>query len=251
VPRGPWWRKKRRAVSGLSLAVRESTDTPHHEMGLSGFDQHPAAADAVRNLCASILLSRADQPPRVLLITSTQAGEGKSTIARELAQTIGERGPKTLLVDCDLRRPTPYTRFGLRGPGGLSLWLAGVDNNLPAPQALGPSLSVVVAGPPSPNPVKLLDSDRMRAFVAHMRNNFEFIILDAPPVMGLADARVLAPVADGVVLVVRAGKAQKTAIGRACWHLESVGANVLGTVLNDAELDEASYDYYRVYSDAS
>lgn len=253
-PRGPWWKKTlpaRRGRSSASLQLHESAEAHDKGPAVSGFGQNPAAADAVRNLCASILLSRAEQPPRVLLVTSTQAGEGKSTIARELAQTIGERGPRTLLVECDLRRPIASVRLGLRGPGGLSLWLAGVDNNLPTTHQLGPYVSVIVAGPPSPNPVKLLDSDRMRAFVASMRAKFEFIVLDAPPVMGLADARVLAPMADGVVLVVRAGTAQKAAITRACWHLESVGANVLGTVLNDAELDEAGYDYYQVYSDAS
>jgi Mrp family chromosome partitioning ATPase len=88
----------------------------------------------------------------------------------------------------------------------------------------------------------------MRTFVADMLKSYQFIILDAPPVMGLADARVLAPIADGVVLVVRAGTAQKPSIRRACWHLESVGATVLGTVLNDAAPDEDGYHYYGEYA---
>ncbi len=251
--RGTWWPALTRRHAGnrrpaAALALSDGADTGTGDSAVPGLGQQPAIADAVRNLCASILLSRPGQPPRVLLITSAQPGEGKSTIARELAQAIGERGPKTLLVECDLRRPTASTRFGVSSQGGLSLWLAGIDNTPPTPHQVSPALSVIVAGPPTPNPVRLLDSDRMRTFVADMLKNYPFIILDAPPVMGLADARVLAPLADGVVLVVRAGMAQKPSIRRACWHLESVGATVLGTVLNEASSDEDGYYDYGEYA---
>jgi capsular exopolysaccharide synthesis family protein len=206
-----------------------------------------AAAEAVRNICASILLSRPGQPPRVLLVTSTLPGEGKSTIAAELALMLAERGLRTLLVECDLRRPNLARRYNISPKGGLTLWLAGIEATPPTQHALSPGLSIVSAGPPTPNPVVLLGSERMREYIAHVRQSFEFVILDAPPVMGLADARVLAPMAEGVIVVVRAGTAQKPSIERACDLLDSAGAQVIGVVLNGAEIDEASSYYYRHY----
>ena len=127
------------------------------------------------------------------------------------------------------------------------MWLAGIDAALPTQHFVRPGLSVVAAGPPTPNPVVLLDSDRMRHYISSVQRNYEFVVLDAPPVMGLADARVLAPMAEGVIVVVRAGSAQKPSIERACSMLESAGAQVLGVVLNGAEIDEASSYYYRHY----
>jgi receptor protein-tyrosine kinase len=201
----------------------------------------------VRNVCASILLSRAAQPPRVLLVTSALPGEGKSPIAVELAQMLAERGLKTLLVECDLRRPTFARRFEVGIHGGLTLWLAGIEPSPPTQHFVRPGLFAVAAGPPTPNPVVLLDSDRMREYLAALRSTFEFVLLDAPPVTGLADARVLAPMAEGVIVVVRKGAAQRPTIERACAMLESAGAQVIGVVLNGADIDEASSYYYRRY----
>ncbi|MFN8062108.1 MAG: polysaccharide biosynthesis tyrosine autokinase [Vicinamibacterales bacterium] len=206
----------------------------------------PAAAEAIRNVCASILLSRSERPPRVLMVTSALPGEGKTTLALELAHTLTERGVRTLLVECDLRRPTFMRLFGLEKQGGLSLWLAGLGGTLPTVHDVTPELSVVVAGTAAPNPVALLNSDRLKTFLRDMRERYQFIILDAPPAMGVADARLLAPMTDGVVLVVRAGKVQRPLVKRVCALLHHAGASVLGAVLNGTEFDD-SLGYYSEY----
>ena len=249
-PRDQRWRAALPAAwrpSQQALARRPPANADDDDPAAPAFFDDPAAAEAVRNLCASILLSRAAQPPRVLLVTSTLPGEGKSTIAMQLAMTLAERNLKTLLVECDLRRPTFSKRFGVGNRGGLTLWLAGIESTPPTQHFVRSGLSVISSGPPTPNPVALLHSDRMRTLLSDAQKAFQFVILDAPPVMGLADARVLAPIADGVIVVIRAGSTQKPSIERACILLESAGANVLGTVLNGAEMDEASSYYYRDY----
>jgi capsular exopolysaccharide synthesis family protein len=237
----------RRRPDTASLSVRTLPSEEQSALTRTSIAADPVIAEAVRNICASVLLSRPDQPPRVLLVTSTLPGEGKSTVAVELAAMLAERGQKTLLVECDFRLPTFATRFDVGSQGGLALWLAGVDNTGPTRHFVSSSLSVVTSGPPVPNPVVLLGSERMRAFLADARRTSQFVILDAPPVMGLADSRVLAPMADGVMIVVRAGKTQKPSLERACAQLESVGAQVIGTVLNGAEADDGSAYYYRHY----
>jgi capsular exopolysaccharide synthesis family protein len=210
---------------------------------------HSAAAEAVRNVCASILLSRSGRPPKVLMVTSAVPGEGKTTMVRELGQALAERGAKTLLVECDLRRPAFHLVFDVDPKGGLSLFLAGLGRRTPAINEVSPDLHVVAAGPPAPNPVALLNSDKLKSFLDEMAGTYQFIILDAPPVIGLADTRVLAPMTEGVVLVVRAGKVQKAMVRRVSMLLEATGAQVLGAVLNGAEVDDAGAGYYGYYGE--
>lgn len=206
----------------------------------------PVCAESIRNVCASILLSQSEHPPRVLMVTSAVPAEGKSTIACELARALAERGAPTLLVECDLRRPTFGRLFDVGPKDGLSMYLAGFTGDLPAIHEVGDNLSVVVAGPPAPNPAALLNSDKLKALLSRSMKTHQFVILDAPPVIGLADSRVLAPSADGVVVVVRAGQVARTMLRRVCAMLESTGANIIGTILNGSEGDEtaATYGYY-------
>ena len=211
---------------------------------------NPMAAEDVRTVCASLLLSRSGRPPRTLLVTSAAPGEGKTTLAAALAQTLADTGAGTLLVDCDVRRGRLGSVFDIAADGGLTLYLAG--HLAPAPTIHATShdnLFVVTAGPSAPNPPALLGSDRMKAFLTEMTASFQFVILDAPPVMPLADARVLAHMVEGIILVVRAGRAPKSMIRRACLSLESAGGTVLGAVLNgmDAHGPNSPYHYYRDY----
>ena len=211
---------------------------------------NPMAAEDVRTVCASLLLSRSGRPPRTLLVTSAAPGEGKTTLAAALAQTLADTGAGTLLVDCDVRRGRLGSVFGIASDGGLTLYLAGHLAPAPTIHATAhDNLFVVTAGPSAPNPPALLGSDRMKAFLTEMMSSFQFVILDAPPVMPLADARVLAHMVEGIILVVRAGRAPKSMIRRACLSLESAGGTVLGAVLNgmDAHGPNSPYHYYRDY----
>jgi succinoglycan biosynthesis transport protein ExoP len=236
--------------AGISLASRE--DPGANQLAAAAIDlpANPMAAEDVRTICASLLLSRSGRPPRTLLITSAAPGEGKTTLAAALAQTLADTGAGTLLVDCDVRRGRLGSIFDITTDGGLTLYLAG--HVAPAPTihaTANDNLFVVTAGPSAPNPPALLGSDRMKSFLTEMTSSFQFVILDAPPVMPLADARVLAQMVEGVVLIVRTGRASKSMIRRACLFLESAGGTVLGAVLNgvDDRGPDSPYHYYRDY----
>lgn len=249
----------RRRHAGVAAAGRASAETSlRGELTQSG-DPMPVlghlasnaeASEAVRNVCASILLSRSGRPPRVLMVTSAVAGEGKTTVASALGQALADGGARTLLVECDMRRPGFGAIFGAGSEGGLSLYLAGHVG--PAPTIHPTSnhnLFVVSAGPSAPNPPALLNSEKLKSFLAEMTSSFQFVILDAPPVLPIADARVLAPLVEGVVLVVRAGLVSKHLVRRVYSLLEDTGASMLGAVLNGAELRQAAGSDYRYYRD--
>lgn len=236
--------------ASAALAKRENApkDVPLSEA--IDLPASPVAAEDLRSICASILLSRSHRPPRVLLVTSASPEEGKTTFATALARTLAETGAGTLLVDCDVRRGRVDRVFDITADGGLTLFLAGHIAAAPTiHRTENDNLFVVTAGPAAPNPPALLGSDRMKAFLGDMMSSFKFIILDAPPVMPLADARVLARLVDGVLLVVRAGRVPKSMIRRACLSLEAAGGTVLGAVVNgvDDQALDSPYHYYRGY----
>jgi capsular exopolysaccharide synthesis family protein len=215
------------------------------------FRNHPVSAEAVRSLCASILLSRSERPPRVIVVTSTLPGEGKTTVATELGRALAESGARTLLVECDLRRSALGEAFGVGEAGGLSLFLSGHVAKATIHQTPVEQLFVVAAGPTAPNPVALLNSDRMTTFLHEMAASFQFVIMDAPPVLPMADARVLGAKADGVVLIVRAGRTSRSLLRRVCSVLDASGATVLGAVLNGVDvrdMDSSYYSYYGQYN---
>lgn len=205
----------------------------------------PEGAEAIRSLCAALLLSQSSRPPRIVAVTSAAPGEGKTTVAVQLARALAETGARTLLVECDLRRPAFGEEFGITAEGGLSLFLAGHMARPTVHSTSIGTLFVIGAGPTAPNPVALLNSDRMTKFLHAMADAFSFVIVDTPPAAPMADARVIGAKVDGVLIVVRAGRTPPKALRRVQLALEQTGANVLGTVLNGAEGDHLSaYGYY-------
>ena len=236
--------------AGSSLAGRKNPGEGHPSATAVDLPMNPMATEDVRTICASLLLSRSGRPPRTLLVTSAAPGEGKTTLASALAQTLADTGAGTLLVDCDMRRGRVGTIFDIAADGGLTLYLAGHLASAPIIHSTAnDNLFVVTAGPSAPNPPALLGSDRMKSFLTEMMSSFQFVILDAPPVMPIADARVLATMVEGVILVVRAGRVPKSMVRRACLLLEAAGGTVLGAVLNG--LDERGPDSpYQYYGDA-
>jgi polysaccharide biosynthesis transport protein len=225
--------------------------TSGRESGRLDFGRHPVGAEAIRSLCASILLSRSERPPRLLVITSALPGEGKTTVATELGRALSESGARTLLVECDLRRSRLAEAFGVGEAGGLSLFLSGHIAKVTVHQTPHENLFVVAAGPAAPNPVALLNSDKMSAFLREMASSYQFVIMDAPPVLPMADARVLGAKADGVVLIVRAGSTSRSLLRRVRSVLDASGASVLGAVLNGVDvrdIDSSYYSYYEQYN---
>jgi capsular exopolysaccharide synthesis family protein len=207
-------------------------------------------AESYRTLRTSVLLSTAPRPPQALLVTSAQPGEGKTCTAVNLALGLAQRGVPVLVVDADMRRPGVSRGLGLPENGkGLSNVLSGahsLDEVLRQYEA-APNLWVLPAGPRPPNPADLLASPTMAKVLQELRQRFEHVVVDSPPLLLVTDATILSTLVDGVVLVVESGVTTSGAVVRAHKILESAGGRILGTVLNKLDLSHDGYygTYYR------
>jgi capsular exopolysaccharide synthesis family protein len=205
-------------------------------------------AESLRTLRTSLMLSRSSNPPQILLVTSSNAGEGKSTVSLNLAVVLAQQGARVLLVDVDLRRPVLHQRMGLDACDGLSAALSN-DQIDPRPQQIEqmPNLYVLCGGSAPPFPAELLGSRRMGALFAQWRREYDFIVLDGPPVLPVTDAVVLEQQCDAVLLVARHGVTEKKAIHRSYRTVaRQLPPHVaLGTVLN--AVPGRSSDFYEYY----
>jgi non-specific protein-tyrosine kinase len=207
-------------------------------------DPRSPAAEAYRTLRTNIQFSSLDKPLRTLLVTSTAPDEGKSITLANLAVTMAQAEQRVIVVECDLRRPTLHTLFGLSNEEGLtSVMLDQRETALPLQPTTVPGLSLLASGPLPPRPADLLGSRRMEALVARLQNEADIVLFDTPPVTAVTDAAVLATRLDGVLLVLKAGKTRRDRAREAHRMLEKVKANVIGVVLNNARL-ETTYGYY-------
>ncbi len=206
-------------------------------------------SEAFRALRTSLLLSQAEHPPQVILITSALPREGKTTAAVNLAVTLAQLGDRTLLIDADLRKPGIGRALSMADGkyAGLTSYLAGVSSlelvTVPHPSIT--DLAAIPTGPIPPNPADLLSSRRLSEALAALRQEYKFIVIDSPPVMSATDPVILSVLADGVVLVVRGGQTPKDAFTRARDQLAAVRCRFLGVVLN--AVDPSSPDYYYSY----
>ncbi len=211
--------------------------------------ERSALAEAFASLRTSVLLSAADRPPRTLLVTSAQPGEGKTTIATNLAISLAQLGQRVLLIDGDMRRPSVHRAFGLSRQQGLASYLAGADNWPVLIQPTGVTgLDALVCGPVPPNPAELLSGERMQALLRETARQYHMVIVDSPPLLNVSDSRVLATRVEGVILVIKSSATPREFVQRARAHVDGVGANVIGVVLNNLDVrsaDDYSYHYYR------
>jgi capsular exopolysaccharide synthesis family protein len=210
-------------------------------------------AEAYRSLRTTILLSRAGTPPQVILISSAKPSEGKTSITTLESIVFALNGARVLLIDSDLRRPSVHLRFRIANKVGLTSVLTGKAGPEEAivPVTALPSLHILPAGPIAPMPAELLGSLQMQRLVEGLRANYDFILIDTPPVLTVTDAAVLVSVSDGVVLVLRYGQATRNVVARASEILLRSGAHLLGVVLNAVDLQSSDYaEYYgRAYND--
>jgi len=206
-------------------------------------------SEAFRALRTSLLLSQADHPPQVILMTSSLPREGKTTAAVNLAVTLAQLGDKTLLVDADLRKPGINRALSLVDGkhAGLSSYLAGVSSLdlITVPHPAITNLDAIPTGPIPPNPADLLSSRRLTELIAELRNRYKFVVIDSPPIMAATDAVILSVLVDGVLMVVRSGETPKEAFTRTRDLLIGVKCHMLGVVLN--AVDSSSPDYYYSY----
>lgn len=214
---------------------------------------HPssAVAESFRTLLTSVVLSTAPQPPQVLLMTSSTAGEGKTVTSLNLAIALAQRGEPTLLIDADLRHPSIGKSLNLVNGTGLATYLTGAHDIETALRDFPPvpTLWAMPAGPTPPNPAQLLSSAAMEAMLRELRKRFKFVVIDSPPVLPVTDAMILSTLADGVVFVIESGVTVRGAVTRARKILQNVGANVLGIVLNKVDVRHNGYyaDYGSYY----
>jgi succinoglycan biosynthesis transport protein ExoP len=214
---------------------------------IEGNGQNTALAEAFHELRTSVLLSTAKHPPKTLLVTSAKGGEGKTTVAANLAVSLAQLGEKVLLIDADLRRPSLHKFFGVPNTSGLVNFLTGDPDwrsLLSHPAPIG--LSVLPSGPIPPNPADLLSSEYMPALIREASKEYKFIVLDSPPLLNLADSRILATLVDGVILVVGGGITPRELVHRAYASAVDAGSHVLGATINfaDTRSDYYSYGYH-------
>ena len=212
--------------------------------------QHGTFTEAFRGLRTSVLLSTAERAPRSLLVTSARPGEGKTTVSINLAISLAQLGPGVLLIDGDLRRPSVHRAFGLENSGGLVRYLTGGQDwrGVAAPTGLA-GLDVILSGPMPPNPAELLSSERMRQLVREATREYRCVIIDSPPLLNVADSRILATMVEGLILVVEGGNTPRDLAQRAQACARHVGAAVIGVVLNNLDLRADGGYYYRYYRD--
>lgn len=215
-------------------------------------DVRSPMAEAYRHLRTSLLLSSAGNPPRTILVTSSQPSEGKTTTAVNTAFMLAQTGAEVLIIDCDLRRPRLHANFKLSNTRGLTNFLSGecpIDDVLQSCADV-PNLKLLTSGPIPPNPAELLGSEEMRKLLQTLSERFNHIIVDSPPAISFTDASILSTFVDGVILVVHGGRSSRAVVRRAKQHLLDVGANIFGVVLNNVKADSHEYygaGYYSAY----
>jgi capsular exopolysaccharide synthesis family protein len=237
------------SVTGLPTlaSIPEFTSTPL----ITRDDPHSHATESYRTLRAAVQFLTIERTLDIVQVTSPQPGEGKSTTASNLAFAAARGGQRVVLVDCDLRKPQIHSMFDLSNSAGFSSVMLKKDSLQDALKRLSeePNLKVLTSGPTPPNPSELLSASRAKKLFASLAEAFDLVIIDSPPVLPVADATVLAGLADGVILVGTSGTTERRSLLKTIDRLEKVDAPLIGTVLNRHDATDGS-GYAYTYSGA-
>lgn len=241
---------KRKLLQGVTTALQRREESGA-ELLINNGDPRSPLAEAYSQLRTSILLSSAGGAPQILLVTSSQPSEGKTTTAINTAQILARITPKVLIVDADMRRPRLHQIFGLNNQRGLSTILASETSEAEilsmVEQLEDNELYVLSAGPIPPNPAELLGSSQMNHLMDTLRGTFTHIVIDSPPIATFTDGVLISTMVDGVLLVVHSGVALKNVVIRSRDMLQDVGARIFGVVLNKVNIREQGYYYQHYY----
>lgn len=214
-------------------------------------NENSTIAESFRKLRTNLQFLSVDNPPRVIVVTSSMPSEGKSTTAINLALALAEADHNVVIVDGDLRRPTLHKNLELISSVGLSTVLSGraaLSESLQKTRF--PNVTALTAGTVPPNPSELLASEAAKNLLAELRESFDYVIVDSTPLLAVTDAAVLAAGADAVLLMARYGKTRQDQLSHAVGNLEDVGAPLLGTVLTIVPSRGSSYSYnYGYYAE--
>ena len=237
-----------------------------HSLLITHFDPKSPVAEAYRTLRTNIQFARMERSGKVLVVSSPTLQEGKTTTIVNLALTMAQSGQKTLLIGANMRRPSIHRFFGIEREPGLSNILVGsaqwrdcirtvadilmgrfeMEDIMAAPGL--DNLHIIEAGPVPANPSELLSTPAMSGFLHSVRDVYDVILVDTPPILPVTDSAIVASQADGVVLVYQAGKVGRLVLKRAKVHVENVGGKVWGVVLNDVKTEIAGYAYTQYYT---
>jgi succinoglycan biosynthesis transport protein ExoP len=237
------------AVPAAVAAAAAATPGPSPRAVVVLQEPTSVISEAFRALRTAVLFSTPGAPPKVILLTSATSGEGKSVTSLNLAATLAESGSRVLLIDADLRRPTCHRSLGTGNARGLSSFLSGQATLAEVITPLDkPHLDFLPAGPTPPNPAELVGSSRMRDLLASLRDEYEFVIVDSPPVVPVTDGVVLSREADAVVLVVKGHDTPLELVRRARDHLGVANAHLIGAVINNVDLGWGDLYFYSRYT---
>ncbi len=206
-------------------------------------DPKSMASEAYRSLRTDIQYSSFNNELKTMLVTSSEASDGKSTISGNLALSFAENDKKVIIIDCDLRRPSIHRKFKISNLVGLSEILIGKTSLEETIQKYNDNLDILPSGNIPPNPAEMLSSHAMTTLLEILKEKYNIVILDSPPIQAVADAQILSAKVDGTILVVKSEKTKKESIIEAKNLLTKVGANIIGTVLNAVEYTRGKYYY--------
>lgn len=249
-----------------ALAQMDPEALLSHALLITHFDPKSPVAEAYRTLRTNVQFARMERAGKILVVTSPTLQEGKTTTIVNLALTMAQSGQRTLLVGANLRRPSIHRFFGIEREPGLANILVGsvqwrdcirtvadilmgrfeMEDIMAAPGL--DNLHIIEAGPIPANPSELLSTPAMTAFLRAVRDEYDVVLIDTPPVLPVTDSAIVSAQADGVILVYQAGKVGRLVLKRAKVHVENVGGKVWGVVLNDVKSEIAGYAYTHYYT---
>lgn len=213
---------------------------------IAHYDKLSPISEGYRAIRINLQFAGADKTLQVVGVTSSSPGEGKSTTVANLAIVMAQDNKKVLLIDCDLRKPTQHKKFEIEQDGLTNTLVRGKALDALVQHDVFPNLDILTSGPIPPNPSELLGSHKMAEVIAWARDHYDYVLIDLPPILAVADAAVIGNMVDGVLMVVASGSMTPNEAMDAKKRLQQAGVTILGVILNKMP-QQRRYGYYQYY----